>query len=144
MTRLLVLMLLLVPLERVAADDPWPGDAVAAGPLSLTDGETEIRLHGLDLPGGWVWLDRSCPDGKGILNTLLEHRTITCRTVARIDAATVEAVCAADGLDLAVPLLLWGHVTTAADASRRYRGLEGVGGAYGRGLWGEDRIRHWE
>jgi endonuclease YncB( thermonuclease family) len=117
------------------ADAPASGAARASGPVELTVAGRTVRLAGLAAPAGTtVRLARA-----DVLDLLLAERTVTCRPAppSARPAAPAPARCTADGLDLAVPLLLWGLARTTPDAPERYRTLEGIAGAFGRGVWGE-------
>lgn len=95
-TRLaLVVVLLLMPTEAVA---PRPelvaGTGRAAGPVSLLVEGRRYRLADIE-DGGWTL--EACP----ALSLLTWERRIECRTVGRRVDGEDEAVCTADGVDLA-------------------------------------------
>lgn len=135
-TRLaLVAVLMLMPAEASA---PKPelvaGAGQAAGPVSLLVEGRRFRLADIE-DGGWTL--EACP----ALSLLAWGRRVECRTVGRRVDGEDEAVCTADGVDLALPLLARGLASTRPTADSLYRRIEGAAGALGYGIW--DDQTHW-
>lgn len=93
-----------------------------------------VRLHGVRA----AWADPAA--GAAALALLLEGRDVHCVVVVGGSATGTGPPplvrCLADGLDVAEPLLAWGHLAAAAGATPAYRRAERFAREMRRGAWG--------